>query len=114
MRDFGQLGGEICGEIWRRFKAGKTGKTRERLGRHRQGLRLFVLAHLQAMLEAAQIIIALGQRAGGLVGNPIFIGQHGQHVDRAMAAQICISPARDELLGLHEELNLTNAAAPQF
>ncbi len=80
----------------------------------RQGLGLLVIEHLQAVFDMPQIAV------GGLqvVGDrPAGAADHHQLFDGGTSpaqAQIGIAAAPDQLLGLREELDLADAAAPDL
>ena len=89
-------------------------KRAERVGLERQALRLLVGDHLQAMLDGSEEDIGLGELLDRVGGHPALGVQFAQHFERARAAQLGPAPAEDELLRLHEELDLANAAAPEL
>ena len=75
---------------------------------------LLVVEHLQAVFEAAQKAIGLGHLIGGLPGDPFARGEPVQRVERGADAQVRLPPAGDELLRLHEEFDLADAAPPEL
>ncbi len=75
---------------------------------------LLVSHHLQPMLDAAQKIVSRRQLVARGGVDPAVGGEHGQHGDGAAAAQIAVPAAGDELLGLHEKLDLADAAAAEL
>ena len=66
------------------------------------------------MLDGTQEIVGLPQLVARSAVDPAFLGERRQHCDGAAAAQVRPSPAEDELLGLDEELDLADAAAPEL
>ena len=77
-------------------------------------VRLLVGDHLQPVLDAAQEDVGFGKilRHGRL--DPAARGEPLQRVERARRAQVRLAAAGDELLRLHEELDLADAAAPEL
>ena len=80
----------------------------------RQSVGLLVGDHLQAMLDRPQKEIRLFQFAARLAADPAAPGQHVERRQRLAAAQFRMAAARDQLLGLHEKLDLANAAATEL
>src|SRR5712671_5507271 len=80
----------------------------------RQCVGLFVRHHLQSMLDAAQKSIGLAQFVAGLRINPSALAERRQHCERLAAPQFGMSAAGHELLRLHEELDLPDAAAAKL
>ncbi len=80
----------------------------------RQRVRLLVLHHLQAMLDRAQKHIGGLELACRLGGDVAARGQCIEHAQGRPPAQRRVASAEDELLGLHEELDFANAAAPEL
>ncbi len=95
-------------------KSGKAGKALQLPFLARQRVRLQVGHHLQPMLPGAQPHVGRAQLFRRRLRDPAMRGQRLQHVQRAPPAQRRVAPAGDELLRLHEELYLADAAAPQF
>ena len=89
-------------------KAGKIFKLR-RLRRQRMGL--LIRAHLQAVLDDAQEIVSRRQFVACRAIYPPASRERRKRRDRAAVAQYIVAPAGNELLGLHEELDLANTAA---
>ncbi len=77
-------------------------------------MRLLVGDHLQAMLDASQIEIGFAQLGDDVRLDPSALGELRQGVERAPRAQLHLPSAGDELLRLHEELDLADAAAPEL
>jgi hypothetical protein len=75
---------------------------------------LVVGDHLGSMFQSAQVAIGLDQVVAVLGRHVAGIRQGGQCLQGARAAQIRMAAAQDQLLGLDEELDLANAAAPQL
>ncbi len=95
-------------------KAGKPCKAFESPLILGQGLGLLVRHHLDAMLDGAQELIGLGKLGSRLGRNPLRIRKGIEHVERAIAAQFRIAATGDELLRLHEEFDLADAAAAEL
>jgi hypothetical protein len=76
------------------------------------GLR--VVDHLQAMLDLPVMGIKLGQFARLRARDPVGARQRGQRLDRAPVAQARVAPARHQLPGLGEELDLADAARAEL
>src|SRR5687767_11078938 len=74
-----------------------------------QALRLIVGDHLQAVLDGAQEAVGLGKLVARLPGNPSLVMKRGEHLERAPPAQAGATAAEDELLRLHEKLDLPDA-----
>ena len=94
-----------------------THRERERVafrGLRRQCLRLPVVAILQPVLDVAQVDIGVAQRGDGRAGEQAAIGDGGQRGQRAARTQFGLAPAADDLQGLHDELDLANAARPEL
>ena len=92
----------------KRAKASSAGVGRQRVG-------LLVRHHLQAMLDAAQKIVSRRRvrRASAASIQPPAASARSV-ATRAAAAQRGVAAAGDELLGLHEELDLADAAAAEL
>ena len=73
-------------KISRGFISGKPREAVKIVALLRLGLGLFVEAHLQPVFHAAQEIIRRPQAAGRVLVNPVFLGQHVEHVDGAVTA----------------------------
>jgi hypothetical protein len=80
----------------------------------RQGVALLVAYHLDAVFDIAQIPVAFHQQPGGRGVDPARTGQRHQHLVGAAQAELRHPAAGNQLLGLDEELDLANAAAPEF
>ena len=78
----------------------------------RHGVRLLVAHHLQPVLDHAQEDIRLVQLRTYRFVDPALLGERSQHFARARAAKRRVAPTGDQLLRLHEELDLADAAAP--
>ena len=77
-------------------------------------MRLGVVDHLQTVLDLTQGAVILGQGRGDLLRDPALVGQSRQPLYRAAHPQIGVAPARNDLAGLGEELNLANAPLAQL
>ena len=95
-------------------KARKTGEAFKSLAVRRQRVGLLVRNHLQPVFDHAEEAIGrlhLLKRAGA---NPAALYERRERRKRFMQTQLGMPAAGDELLGLHEELDLTNAAAAEL
>ena len=106
-----QLGGEAGGEGRCIGKAAEAGKTQQLAGVLGQRLRLLVGDHLQAMLDDAQEAIGRIELVAGRGRDPAALLQPFQRHECRRRAQLRLAAAGDELLGLHEEFDLADAAA---
>ena len=79
-----------------------------------QRVRLLVRHHLDRVLDAAQEPVLRGHGVTGVGGDPAARGKFAKHRHRGAPAQFGKPPAGDQLLGLHEELDLADAAATEF
>ena len=95
-------------------KTEKAGELTERPGVGGERVRLFIGQHLQAMLDAAQEFVSRRQRVARRGVDPAAGGERGKRGDGLAAPQCGVSPAGDELLGLHEKLDLADAAAAEL
>ncbi len=75
---------------------------------------LLVGHHLQAVLDHAQKAIRRGEIARGLAADPAALGEVFERDQRLAAAQFGVPATRDQLLGLHEEFDFADAAAPEL
>ena len=66
------------------------------------------------MLDRAQERVGRGKRVAGGGVDPAGLRQRTEHRHRAAAAQFGPPPAEDQLLRLHEELDLADAAAAEL
>ena len=80
----------------------------------RQRVGLLVGDHLQAVLDLAQEAIRLGKIARGVAADPAALREIVERRQRLAPAQFGMAPARDQLLRLHEELDLADAAAAEL
>ncbi len=104
---------EVLVELRARHAA-EAGETRKILIGFRQFLRLLVVDHLHAMFERAQDSIGLGEVFRGFWCDPGLAAEGIEHVQRARPAQRRPPPAIDQLLRLHEEFDLANAATAKL
>ena len=95
-------------------KAEEAGEAFEPLAVARQRVGLLVGDHLQPVLEHAQEPIGGAELVARRGADPFALGQHVEHRQRLAAAQLRMAAAGDELLGLHEELDLADAAAAEL
>ncbi len=70
--------------------------------------------HLQAVLDGAKKMIGGLQVGAGIGADPAAFGERCQHRQRFAAAQFGMPSAGNELLGLHEKLDLADAAAAEL
>ena len=70
--------------------------------------------HLQAVLDRAQEQVGGFEIARRLGADPAALGERREHRQRLAAAQRRIAAAGDQLLRLHEELDLADAAAAEL
>ena len=75
---------------------------------------VFVVHHLDAMLQGAQPAIGVGQFVGRLGRDVAGFGKGGQGLQGARRSQGRVPPAQDQLLGLDVELDLADAAAAEL
>ena len=83
--------------------------------RLRQQVGLLVPHHLDPMLDVAQKPIGFRQfRRSSRSSIHLRLGEFGERLLGRAAAQLRHAAAGDQLLGLHEELDLADAAAPEL
>jgi hypothetical protein len=70
--------------------------------------------HLQPMLDRAEEAVCGGQFGGGAARDVSGPYQQPQRAQRGGRAQLGVSPAPDELQGLHQELDLADAALAEL
>ena len=75
---------------------------------------LIVRHHLQAVLDGAKELIGGVEIVAGIGADPAALGERRERRQRLAAAQLGMPAAGDELLGLHEELDLADAAATEL
>ena len=80
----------------------------------RDGVGLFIAAHLQPVLQRAQRAVTGSQPLRLGRRHMAGCGQRGEAIQRCRAAQRRITPAPDQLVDLGKKLHLANAAAPAF
>src|SRR6185312_11534730 len=79
----------------------------------RQALRLLVIDHLQPVLDRAQKVIRLRHVVARVFADPAAVRELFERGERVAVAQRRIAAARDQLLGLREELDLADSAAAE-
>ena len=94
--------------------AEEAGEALHRLGIVGQAMGLLVRDHLQPVFDPPQELIGRGQFVARLEGDPVARGQHLQGFQRRPHPQFGMPAAGDQLLGLREELDLADAAAPDL
>ena len=95
-------------------KAGEAGKTLEPIPIGRQGVGLLVGHHLETVLDHTQETVSGGEIIAHLLIDPAAVGKCRERLQRLFDAQLGISSAGDELLGLHEEFDLADAAPTEL
>ena len=106
-----QLPGEALREGGGIGKAAEAGEPQQLVGLLGQRLGLLVGDHLQAMLDGAQEAVGLSELVAGGGGDPAALLETLQGGQGVRHAQLALASAGDQLLGLHEELDLADAAA---
>ncbi len=106
--------GEIPGEGFEPPVTAEFGEARERGAFEGKALCLFVGDHLKAVFDAAQKDVGLAEILLRLRAHPVVGPKLAQHLERSRAAHLRAAPAKDELLRLHEELHLPDAAATEL
>ena len=96
------------------LEAGKPREALEAFAVRRQRMGLVVGHHLQAVLDGAQETVGGVEIGAGIGADPAAFGERREHRQRLAAAQFGMPAAGDELLGLHEELDLADAAAAEL
>ena len=105
---------EFRRERRRRGVAAEAGEAFQRLLSSGDRVRLRVVEHLQAVLDAAQKGVGGGEVVGGVAADEALQPQAPQHRHGARTAQHRPLAAEDQLLGLHEELDVADAAAAEL
>src|SRR4051794_22748962 len=108
------VSGESFLECLQSRKAAELGEALQHLLVDWQALRLLVRHHLEAMLDRAQEPVRVGQLVSRRLGDPILLVESDQHGESALAPKRRTPPAEHELLRLHEELDLADAAASEL
>src|SRR5690242_15796863 len=75
---------------------------------------LVISHHLQAVLDGAKKMIGALQVGAGIGADPATFGKRCKHRQGFAAAQLRMASAGDELLGLHEKLDLADTAAAEL
>ena len=96
------------------LEAGKAREALQAFAVRRQRVGLLVGHHLQAVLDRAQEPIGRVEIGAGIGADPAALGERRKRRQRLAAAQLGMPAAGDELLGLHEELDLADAAAAEL
>ena len=109
-----KLGYQRVGERIRIGKAGKRSDPTQLLRLVRQNVGLLVTDHLQAVLDTTQEEIGFAEIFRRSRLDPGASRQFRQGFDRAARPQLGMPAAGNELLGLREELDVTDAAAPKL
>ena len=94
--------------------AHEAGECRKLLRRRGQRMGLLVGDHLQAMLDGAQERVGAFEIVAGIGIDPAAARELFERRERLAAAQRRVTAAGDQLLGLHEELDLADAAAAEL
>ena len=95
-------------------KARKAGEALEPVAIGRQRMGLLVGHHLEAVLDDTQKAVRAVEIGARLDINPAALRESLQRRQRLPLAQFRMPAARDQLLGLDEELDLADAAAPEL
>ena len=107
-----RLGGGVkSGQIRKSRQSGDPGAALVIFGQY---VGLLVVQHLNAMLPAAQKSVGPVEFSQRIVAHLAREVERLQSVQRARRSKGGVAPPQDQLLGLGEEFDLTNAAAPQF
>ena len=114
MLDPGQMAGHVLHETVEPRVAAELGEAGERRLLERQPLGLLVLNHLQPVLDPAQEHVRPAEIVDRLGADPLVGVKALEHVEGARPAHLRTAAAEDELLGLDEELDLADAAAPEL
>ena len=104
----------VCGEG---LAAGSAEEAREALERVRLGgkrVGLLVGDHLQAVLDAAEMLVGRGQLVARFLADPALGRERIERLERLGRTQRRRAAAGDQLLGLHEKLDLADAAAAEL
>ena len=109
-----QMADQRLGEGVAILEAGKAREALEAFAIGRQRVGLVVGDHLQTVLDLAQEQIGRLEIGARLGADPAALGERGQRRQRLAAAQLRMPAAGDQLLGLHEELDLADAAAAEL
>ena len=97
--------------------AGSAEEAREALERVRLGgkrVGLLVGDHLQAVLDAAEMLVGRGQLVARFLADPALGRERIERLERLGRTQRRRAAAGDQLLGLHEKLDLADAAAAEL
>ena len=112
--DRAQVRQQRRGELVAVLEAEKSGKLGKCLALRRQRMRLLIRHHLQTMLDAAQEIVRRRQFVAGRVVDPAAGGERAGVATVERPRRPGCRPPSNELLGLHEELDLADAAAAEL
>src|SRR5690606_27586222 len=80
----------------------------------RQHMGLLVGDHLDCMLDTPQKPVLSGECIARVLRDPAIACELSEHGNSLSPPQLGKTPASYELLGLHEELDLADAAAPEL
>ena len=109
-----EMAKQVLGEGGAAVIAQESGEARHRLGIVRQRVGLLVRHHLQPMFDPPQEFIGRGQLVARLERDPVTRRQHPQRIQRRPHPQFRMTSAGDQLLGLREEFDFADAAAPDL
>ena len=109
-----QMPDQFFGKCVAILEAGKSREAFQALAVGGQRVGLIVGHHLQPVLDGAQEPVGGVEIGAGLGADPAALGERRQRRQRLAAAQLGMPAAGDELLGLHEELDLADAAAAEL
>ena len=109
-----EMAEQVLGERRAAVVAEEAGKTLHGLGIVGQAVGLLVGDHLQPVFDPPQEFIGGGQLVARGEGDPVARRQHLQGLERRPHPQFRMPAAGDQLLGLREELDFADAAAPDL
>ncbi len=95
-------------------KAGEAGEFGQFLFARGQRMRLLVRHHLQAVLHAPQKAVRGGKIVAHGCADPVELREQREPGECLARAERRLAAARYKLLGLHEKLDLADAAPPQL
>ncbi len=98
----------------RSLKPGKAREALQRLAIGRQRVGLVVGDHLQPVLDPAQETVGVVELGTGVLSIQPPSASAVKRRQRVAAAQFGMAAAGDQLLGLHEEFDLADAAAAEL
>ena len=109
-----EMAEQVLGEGRAAVVAEEAGKTLHGLAIVRQAVGLLVGDHLQPVFDPPQEFIRCGQLVTRGEGDPVARSQHLQGLERRPHPQFGMPATGDQLLGLGEEFDFADAAAPDL